>query len=108
MAFLYIEIKFRHGGVRFFRGEGTFYYAQGQRGWRHFSRMFREVMGTSAIDYVKRLRIEEAKRRLIRSGCSVADVASEVGFENIPYFHRVFKEVEGISPRAYRKKGLGT
>ncbi|MCD6334438.1 MAG: helix-turn-helix transcriptional regulator [Candidatus Latescibacteria bacterium] len=75
---------------------------------RHFFRKFREVMDICPIDYVKRVRIEEAKRRLIRSGCSIADVASGAGFKEVSYFHRVFKEVEGISPGAYRKKGLGT
>ena len=101
---MYIEIKFRHGGVRLFREKGTFYYAQGQRGWRHFSRNFREVMDICPIDYVKRVRIEEAKRRLIRGGCPIAEAAREVGFENVSYFHRVFKQSEGISPAAYHRK----
>ena len=71
---------------------------------RHFSRKFREVMDICPIDYVKRERIEEAKRRLRRGGCPIADVASEAGFENVSYFHRVFKQLEGISPGAYRRK----
>ena len=68
---------------------------------RHLSGKFREAMGTSAMAYVNRLRIEEAKRKLIRGGCSIAEAAREAGFENISYFHRVFKQLEGISPGAY-------
>ena len=75
---------------------------------RHFSGKFREAMGTSAMNYVNRVRIEEAKRRLIRSGCSVAEAASEAGFREVSYFHRVFKQLEGISPAAYCRKVMGT
>ncbi len=71
---------------------------------RHFSRKFREVMGICPMDYVKRVRIEEARRRLRRSGYSIAEAAREVGYENVSYFQRVFKQLEGISPGAYRKK----
>ncbi len=74
---------------------------------RHFSGKFREAMGTSPMAYVKRVRIEEANRRLIRSGCSIAESALEVGFSDVSYFHRVFKQLEGIPPAAYHKKVMG-
>lgn len=71
---------------------------------RHFSRMFRKVMRACPLEYVNRVRIGEAKRRLRQGGCSIAEVGQEVGFESAAYFHRVFKELEGMSPGAYREK----
>ena len=74
---------------------------------RHFSGKFREAMGTSPMDYVKRVRIGEAKRRLMQSGCSIAEAALEAGFMDVSYFHRVFKHLEGIPPAAYYKRMVG-
>ena len=36
------------------------------------------------------------------SGLSVADISERVGYENMSYFHRIFKERYGISPKKYR------
>jgi len=70
---------------------------------RHFSRIFRKVMGVSPSEYVNKIRIDQAKRRL-RQSRSIAEVALEAGFQNVSYFYRMFKRFEEISPGVYRRK----
>lgn len=74
----------------------------------HFSpeyvgKTFKKQTGSSINDYVKKLRIEEAKRMLEETDNKVIDVALMVGFENMPYFSSVFKKYTGYSPAEYKK-----
>jgi len=71
---------------------------------RHFSRMFRKLMGLCPVEYVNRVRIEAAKCKLKQNGLSIAEVGLTGGFQSISYFHRVFKRLEGISPGVYRRE----
>ena len=48
-------------------------------------------------------RVETAKTLLLDTDASIKIVAQEVGFNSLPSFNRVFKEVEGQSPSSYRK-----
>lgn len=48
-------------------------------------------------------RVEDAKRMLQNSEIAVGVIASEVGFNSIATFNRIFKEVEGVPPSQYRK-----
>ncbi len=48
-------------------------------------------------------RIEDAKRLLLDTDANIKIVAQEVGFNSIPSFNRVFKELEGRSPSDYRR-----
>lgn len=55
-------------------------------------------------EFVNYFRIEEAKERLLNEAkTTVTVVAFEVGFNSIASFNRVFKEMVGVSPTAYRK-----
>ena len=49
-------------------------------------------------------RIDEAKNILLDPNKTIAEVAYELGFEYPPYFSRLFKKKEGISPTEYREK----
>lgn len=61
----------------------------------HFQKSFPQLMNEQ--------RVEEAKRLLEQTKASVATVSEEVGFNSMPSFNRVFKEMTGLSPSAYRK-----
>jgi AraC-like DNA-binding protein/mannose-6-phosphate isomerase-like protein (cupin superfamily) len=67
-------------------------------------REFRRYTGRSVVAFLNEVRIDHAKRRLIESDESVAAIALVVGFTNLSNFNRRFKEVVGISPRAYRRE----
>lgn len=70
----------------------------------HFSALFKKHTGSSLTNYVNGLRIEEAKKLLVSSSYSIAEITEIVGFSTLPYFSRVFKTTVGLSPLEYRKR----
>jgi len=70
-----------------------------------FSRLFNQHTGTSLNDYVSRLRIEEAKKRLTGTDDPVTRISLDAGFDSIRTFNRAFKKLTGISPVEYRERG---
>jgi len=71
---------------------------------RTFKRRFTTATGLTPIAYVQRLRIEDAKRRLERTGASVDEVSWKVGYEDPAFFLRLFRRTTGLAPGAYRKR----
>ena len=67
-----------------------------------FSRCFRREQGVTFRDYLMRMRIEAAARRLRRDERSVLDVACSVGFHDPSHFARLFRRHMGVTPTAYR------
>ena len=67
-----------------------------------FSHMFKQNKGITPLEYIINIRISKAKDLLISGvSLSMSEVAELVGFSNQNYFGRVFKKVEGISPKKY-------
>jgi len=71
---------------------------------RTFKRRFTEATGLAPIDYVQRLRIEDAKRRLERTEAPADEISWQVGYEDGAYFRRLFKRTTGMTPGAYRRR----
>lgn len=71
---------------------------------RTFKRRFTEATGFAPIDYVQRLRIEDAKRRLERTDAAADEIGWKVGYEDAAFFRRLFKRVTGMTPGAYRRR----
>ncbi|OPA73598.1 AraC family transcriptional regulator [Paenibacillus selenitireducens] len=67
------------------------------------SRAFLETTGYRFSDYVSLLRIQSAKQDLTGTDKAVAHIAFECGFQSLPTFYRVFKEIVGMSPIVYRQ-----
>lgn len=67
----------------------------------HFFRVFKEETGKTPVEYRNYIRMERAKSLLSGGECSVGDIASILGFENIYYFSRMFKKIVGVSPSGY-------
>ena len=67
-----------------------------------FSRFFHKLVGMSYLDYVISLRLSLACRLLLESEKSVAEIAFQVGFNNLSNFNRQFRKLMGTAPRAYR------
>ncbi|CAG0936262.1 HTH-type transcriptional regulator CdhR [Thermoflexales bacterium] len=70
---------------------------------RTFKRRFTNATGLTPIAYVQRLRIEDAKRRLERTGVSIDEISWQVGYEDPAFFRRLFKRTTKLAPGAYRK-----
>ena len=71
---------------------------------RSFKRRFKNATGHAPIDYVQRLRVEEAKRRLERTRAPVDEIGWNVGYEDSAFFRRLFKRLTGVTAGAYRRK----
>ena len=72
----------------------------------HLSRLFRIELGTSIMDYLTRLRMDEAKRLLLGDDDkNIGQIAEASGYRDPNYFSRVFRRETGLSPREYRVTG---
>jgi transcriptional regulator GlxA family with amidase domain len=71
---------------------------------RTFKRRFKAATGLAPLDYVQRLRVEDAKRRLERTDAALDDISWKVGYEDAAFFRRLFKRTTGLSPGEYRRK----
>jgi AraC-like DNA-binding protein len=63
-------------------------------------------LGMTFTGYVNQLRLTEAARLLTdRAGMPIADIAFAVGYANVSYFNKLFKEEYGCTPGAFRRHG---
>ncbi len=71
---------------------------------RNFTRRFRTATGNSPFEYIRRVRIERAKR-LFESlpDASVSAVAAAIGYDDIGSFRALFERITGMAPREYRR-----
>ncbi len=69
----------------------------------YFSRIFKQVMGCTFVEYLTRVRLEEARRLLRTTTLSLAEISYAVGYQSPNYFSEVFKTVEGMTASAYRR-----
>lgn len=69
----------------------------------YFTKMFKDSIGKTPIEYINSLRINEAMRQLSETDRSMADIADDIGFCNPNYFHKIFKQYMNTSPLSYRK-----
>jgi AraC-like DNA-binding protein len=70
----------------------------------HFYRRFRQVTGSSPIDWLRRERINHARRRLLQSNDPIKQVAEQVGYNDAFFFSRDFKRYTGLAPSEYRRQ----
>ena len=68
----------------------------------HFRRLFRAATGRSPVQYIRDLRMAEA-RRLLREGLPLKTVADRVGYVDLFYFMRVFKAATGCPPGEFAR-----
>lgn len=68
-----------------------------------FHAFFREHIGCTPMDYVKRLRLDEACKRLLVCEDSISQISERIGFCNQFHFSREFKARFGMTPSEYRR-----
>ena len=76
----------------------------------HFSRLFKQTIGQSPMQFVMTYRVEQAKKQLSHQDLPLIDIALDCGFSDQALFSRVFKQTEGVTPKTYRAslwRGLG-
>jgi transcriptional regulator GlxA family with amidase domain len=73
-------------------------------GRRNFERRFKKATNNTPAEYIQRVKIEAAKKRLESSAKNVNEIMYEVGYSDIKAFRLVFKKVTGLSPLEYRNR----
>lgn len=71
---------------------------------RYLSDTLKKETGKTTTEHLHLHLIDEAKNILLQPNKTISEVAFELGFEYPPYFSRLFKKKEGISPTEYREK----
>lgn len=69
----------------------------------HLMRSFKKEKGITISNYRNLRRLKVAKELIIYSNLSMTDIAVMIGFSNPQYFSTFFKEVEGMTPVAYKR-----
>ncbi|MFE4713917.1 MULTISPECIES: helix-turn-helix domain-containing protein [Bacillales] len=70
----------------------------------HFIRSFKALIGRSPYQYMLKIRIDEAKRRLRSTRHTVTDISLDVGFASPSQLYRAFQKFIGMSPEQYRQQ----
>jgi YesN/AraC family two-component response regulator len=71
----------------------------------YFSKMFHEETGETFSKFLLRLRMDKAKQLLRETTLRIYEIAVLVGYNDVKYFTKLFKESEGMSPVRYRELG---
>jgi len=72
----------------------------------YLSRAFKEATGYPIITYFNKMKIEKAKELLIEENKKVKEVAYQLGYTNEFNFSRIFKRIEGLSPKEFYSKNV--
>ena len=67
------------------------------------SRIFSNVLDCNFITYINSLRISYSRTLLVNTDMNITRVAIESGFNNQQTFNRIFKSIEGCTPKEYRQ-----
>lgn len=70
----------------------------------YFSKLFKTKVGKTFVQYKSELKIQKAMELLEKPEKSVTEVSLDVGFNDLTYFIRVFKEYTSLTPNEYKKK----
>jgi AraC family transcriptional activator of pobA len=73
---------------------------------RYLSDVLKQETGKTALELIHLFLMSEAKNLLTTSDTSVSEIAYTLGFENLPYFSRLFKKEVGITPGQYKKHSV--
>lgn len=69
----------------------------------YFRQLFKQLTGLTTVQFQNHLKIDKAKDLLISRSCTVTEAALAVGFSDVYYFSRLFKQLTGGSPSEYLK-----
>ena len=67
-------------------------------------RCFKEVFGMTPFDYLRRERLEAARRLLDQGGKNVTEIAYAVGYSSLSHFSKAFRRYTGCLPGQYRRR----
>lgn len=69
----------------------------------HLANVFKAETGYGVVAYQNRLRVSQATELLATTSLPIGEIAARVGFDDEFYFSRLFRRVNGVAPRHYRR-----
>lgn len=69
----------------------------------YLSHQFKEIIGYGFKKYIQLIRINKAKILLQNTNFTVSEISTKIGYDNVNYFIRLFKEKEDMTPYQYHK-----
>jgi len=72
----------------------------------YLSKLIKKETGSTFIDILSEIRINEAKKLLIQPQYKIYEVSAMIGFTDVTYFNKLFKSITGLKPMEYRNKIL--
>jgi AraC-like DNA-binding protein len=113
-----LQCAFRTGGLAVWQAKRAVAYIEANLGSKlairemadlialskcHFSRAFKQTLGTSPMAYVAVRRVERAKLMMASTGRRLADIALACGFADQSHLNRSFRRIVGVSPGLWRR-----
>jgi AraC family transcriptional regulator len=71
----------------------------------HFHRIYRQTVGETVADTLRRNRLARAAGDLVRSDLAIPAIARRAGYASVAAFTRAFQALHGVAPAAYRRSG---
>jgi AraC family transcriptional regulator len=71
----------------------------------HWHRIYQAMLGETAVDTVKRLRLQRAAAQLAQTSMPIGEIARRAHYASLPSFTRSFKSSFGMPPASYRDRG---
>jgi transcriptional regulator GlxA family with amidase domain len=72
----------------------------------HFSRVFRESLGCSPVEYISQRRVERAQGLMLSTVAPLSQIALDCGLADQAHLSRLFRRFVGESPSAWRRARL--
>ncbi|HUB44411.1 MAG TPA: AraC family transcriptional regulator [Acetobacteraceae bacterium] len=72
----------------------------------YFSHAFKATFGTTVCHYIRRRRVERAQQLMLMSDQPLVQIALACGFTDQAHYCRVFRDVVGSSPNAWRRRNM--
>ena len=73
---------------------------------QYISQLFKNEIGVNFLAYLTNIRMEHAKKLLLSTPLSVAEISEQSGYGDYRVFTKAFKKSEGVTPSAYRRNFL--
>jgi YesN/AraC family two-component response regulator len=69
---------------------------------KYLGRLYKTQEGVTVTEHLNAFRLEKAAKQLKNTDTKIIEIALSVGFSNIGYFNRIFKNKFGVTPKEYR------
>ena len=73
---------------------------------QYISQLFKNEIGVNFLTYLTSIRMEQARKLLLSTSLSIAEISGKTGYSDYRVFTKVFKKIEGVTPSQYRQNFL--